>query len=408
MDKQILNGGPEKFTDKYFFYFGTDTIEEMNENIEKLGLNKAKCYFIKLNNQFYAVFFENFDKEVIVGRDKVFYTKNGRLTEDTIGNANIGFNITSRNVKFFTETLAAELNYLYNPIEIYEYPNIKSKEYRLVDKDIRLSNYVVILGVSFASRYYTLSDTEQMLKYFVHTPELMSFLRRTKGAISIDPFSQLIKFEDDRVAPYSYKRVLQSTYNGKNRYSQYGNAEYKTIFALQEKNLYSPFRRREWSSITRYQSMYPNDDIFYPVPDYRVGEAICKWCGKPLPEGKKSYCSVECRLEFGKVVNLERGALLPYLILCRDKFVCQTCGKDMALINKHDMKIPIARVSETPDKDGVCRSEAEVHHIIPIEDNGTDHQSNLSTRCQHCHKQEHKKKSAKTERKLIELKDYRK
>lgn len=403
MDKEIGMGLPEKFTDKYFIYHGADTIEDMNENIERLGLNKAKCYFIKLNGQFYAVFFDSFEKEVIIGANKVFFNRNGRLNESTVGEAKIGYNISSRNVKWITDTLARELNFLYNPIEIYEYPNVNSKEYREVQSDIRLSNYVVLLALTFVSRFYTIFDAEKMRDYFIHTDELISFLKRTKGAVEIDPFSQEVRFKDGSVGTYSYKRVLESNYytNRPNSYYKGKNIGYKTIFALEDKNKYSPYRKREWPSITRYLSMYPNDDIFYPMPDYREGKPICKWCGNPLTKGQKSYCSTDCRIDFGRAVNVERGALLPYLIMCRDKFTCKTCGKDMALINKHGMKIPIPRVSDYPDKDGVCRSEAEVDHLKSLEEGGVHHQSNLETKCDECHKKKHKKRLTKAEREEV-------
>lgn len=399
----MQNKSSTAFLDKYYVYKGTDSIEEMNENIERLGLNKSKCYFIKLADQFYAVFFDSYDKEIIIGESKVFFIKNGRLNESTVGEAKIKYIITGKNVKWITDTLAKELNFLYNPIEIYEYPNIKSKEYRKTKIDIRLSNYVVLLALTFASKFYTMDDAEKMRDYFIHTDELISFMRRTKGAEAIDPFSQEIRFKDGSIGTYSYKKVLESNYYYSRPSNYYSNKNigYKTIFALEDINKYSSYRNRNWPSITRYQAMYPDDDIFYPMPDYREDKNTCKWCGKVLPKGKKSYCCTDCRIEFNRAVNVERGALLPYLIMCRDNFTCKTCGKDMAYVNKYGMKIPIPKLSDTPDKDGICRSEAEVDHLTALEEGGTHHQSNLGTKCEKCHKEKHKKRLTKKEREVV-------
>ena len=69
----------------------------------------------------------------------------------------------------------------------------------------------------------------------------------------------------------------------------------------------------------------------------------------------------------------------------------------MARINEHGMKIPIPYLHQVADKDGKFRSEAEVDHIRAVEDGGKDHQSNLATICQGCHKEKHKKKKSKAE-----------
>lgn len=285
--------------------------------------------------------------------------------------------------------------FIYETLEIYEFANIKSKEYRPVEDDIRLSNYVVLLGLTFIKKFYNPKsnyDITEMSYYFKHTPELVSFCLRTRGAVEIDPFSQELRFEDSSIRAYSYKRVQENNYytNRPNSYYSNGSIGYKTVFALQGKNEFAPYRKREWTSIARYQALYPDDNIMYPIPDYREDKSKCKWCGQKLPEGKKSYCSIDCRLEYGKVVFAERGALLPYLILCRDNFTCQKCHKDLAMVNEYGMKIPASRLYEIPDKDGVLRAEAEVDHITPVAEGGTDHQSNLGTKCQCCHKLKHK------------------
>lgn len=381
----------EIFTDKFFVYWGSETIDSLVENVEYLGLNKAHGYYIKFNSSFYAVFTDSLTRQIIIGRDKVFYKQNNRLIETTIGEAKIAYKVLGRDVREYTPTLAAELLFLDSDLEVYEYPNVKSKEYRIVNNpSIKMSNYVVLLGVTFSSRFYTVYEDKEMRKYFKHTDDIMSFLKRTKGAICIDPFTQNIKFQDGSIGAYSFQMSIQ-----RNNSYRYGGYDPSPVLALQEKNIYSPFRKREWTSMTRYKALYPDDDLDYSVTDLRVEQNTCKWCGGILPKLKKSYCCENCRMEYIKTINLERGALLPYYILCRDNFICQECGMNMALINEYGMRLPISRLSSIPDKDGKYRSEAEVDHITPVEDGGIDHQTNLHTLCQCCHKTKHKKRLSK-------------
>ncbi|WP_422445342.1 HNH endonuclease [Thermoanaerobacterium sp. DL9XJH110] len=135
---------------------------------------------------------------------------------------------------------------------------------------------------------------------------------------------------------------------------------------------------RYWLSLGEYRKLYPNDFIFYPIPDYRKDSSICKWCGRPLKNKRQSsLCSKDCRVSFKNLTVWHRGiAPLPYRILCRDNFTCQDCGRFLAYRNQYGMYIPV----------GV---DLEVHHIIPVCEGGTDHQNNLKTLCRECHLKKH-------------------
>jgi 5-methylcytosine-specific restriction protein A len=138
--------------------------------------------------------------------------------------------------------------------------------------------------------------------------------------------------------------------------------------------------QRRWLALYEYKKIYPEDNILFPQPDYRISPDTCKWCGGKLPPKRKSFCSDGCASDFRHyTVWGGRGqSPLAYRILCRDNFTCQRCGRDVAFTNEHGMRIPTA-------KDG------EVHHKDNVSNGGTDHQSNLITLCSECHKAEHSK-----------------
>jgi hypothetical protein len=142
---------------------------------------------------------------------------------------------------------------------------------------------------------------------------------------------------------------------------------------------YNKDGKREWLSLWKYKELYPDDNIFYSMPEYRKNLQTCKWCGKPLKNKRQwSYCSEDCKRSFQGFTVWGRGvAPLPYRILCRDNFTCTKCGLFMAYKNEHGMFIPAG-------------TGLEVHHGIWVSKGGTDHQSNLFTRCEDCHKEEHR------------------
>lgn len=137
---------------------------------------------------------------------------------------------------------------------------------------------------------------------------------------------------------------------------------------------------RVWPSIYKYQRMYPGEYINYETTDFRTDKRTCKWCGNSLKSKRQtSFCSSDCSTSYNRLSVWERGhSAFPYKILCRDKFVCQDCGKFVGYVNEYGFKIPIGI--------GV-----DVHHIIPVHIGGTDRQSNLTTLCCDCHNRRHGK-----------------
>lgn len=307
----------------------------------------------------------------------MYYSDNGRLKKGIIGEVSIKFPINSRNRDTITDTLAIELNEIDKNLTVLYYPTAKSKKISIA-ADMNLSKYVVLLALSFCEERYDIDTAPMIQPYFKLYRELVSFFKSTKGAVALDPFQCRIYFKDDSYIEY-----------GLTFYSSYGKSIPR--FALVQKNRYSNTTKREWISLTRYKELYPTSNINFKKPNFRVGEDTCIWCGKKLGGKSKFYCSDNCRLAYYKATDVSRSALLPYKIQCRDQFKCGCCGEDLALINEYGIKIPISKFNETPDLDGVYRRKAEVHHIVFVEDGGTDEEKNLLTLCRKCHKKKHKK-----------------
>jgi 5-methylcytosine-specific restriction endonuclease McrA len=75
------------------------------------------------------------------------------------------------------------------------------------------------------------------------------------------------------------------------------------------------------------------------------------------------------------------------MILRRDLFSCQHCGKFAARENKHGIRLPC---------DG---EDLEVHHKIPVASGGSDEPNNLETLCHACHLAAHGRAERKTKTK---------
>lgn len=142
---------------------------------------------------------------------------------------------------------------------------------------------------------------------------------------------------------------------------------------------YNSKGKRVWPSLWRYKEMYPDDNINHHT-DFRQHKRQCSWCGGDLKNNRQtSFCCKDCSKKFNNMAVWNRTtAPLPYRILHRDKFICQDCGTFIGYTNEYGMNIPI----------GIA---AEVHHILPVSEGGSDHQSNLISLCSDCHRERHRR-----------------
>lgn len=135
--------------------------------------------------------------------------------------------------------------------------------------------------------------------------------------------------------------------------------------------------QRNWLSLTEYERQFGEALGFNPC-DLRENDQSCKWCGKELPDGRRSFCKDSCSRNYSKATFTKRTlATIPYRIACRDRFFCQISGADLAHYNRHGVRIPAGN------------GELAIHHLIFVSQNGTDHQQNLLTVSTEVHRAYH-------------------
>jgi 5-methylcytosine-specific restriction endonuclease McrA len=144
-------------------------------------------------------------------------------------------------------------------------------------------------------------------------------------------------------------------------------------------------------------------------------ERICRWCGKDVPKGKRTWCSDECVHEF---MIRKDPSYIRIKVFERDKGVCAICGLDTEKFKKDFMqffhsipyktggqplydscgnefyslggglKYKIAATLQGP----LSQTFWEADHIVPVVEGGLEiGMDNLRTLCRFCHKVETKK-----------------
>lgn len=137
-----------------------------------------------------------------------------------------------------------------------------------------------------------------------------------------------------------------------------------------------------------------------PLPPVRRGpdgERLCRWCGKPVPCGRREWCSAECVHQFQLRAWPDYWAKQVYR---RDQGVCRDCG-----LRVGDLVLAIGELGrganqyEFLQQNGLWgrRRLWEAHHVVAVKDGGESTLENGITLCRRCHRARHASKSKSVE-----------
>lgn len=184
---------------------------------------------------------------------------------------------------------------------------------------------------------------------------------------------------------------------------------------------------------TAHKARTFNRDLRYPVQYNAEGKRCCRWCCKPVPRGRMSYCGDQCQIE----VDIRSSAVAARRhVFERDKGVCRQCGTDTELLRRalgyaayslinserygagshrrlhahfritaYEAQAPLRAVAAPLGFSNVTGHFWEADHIVELSDGGSGGLDNLQTLCVPCHK---RKTAANAGRRALERRDRRK
>jgi len=125
--------------------------------------------------------------------------------------------------------------------------------------------------------------------------------------------------------------------------------------------------------------LYDYPEWYYDSIKLARKKKICRYCGKPLPKGERTYCSFECKRHWQcwAGINSLRTNGVRREIHKKFGFACTKCGEIFSQKFESGVEVP--------------RFYGEVHHVIPLHKGGEDEFNNLTLLCPKCHKEEHYK-----------------
>ena len=182
----------------------------------------------------------------------------------------------------------------------------------------------------------------------------------------------------------------------------------------------NPINKRLWNG------PLPFDEKIKELRDAGEYHKICRWCGKPVPAGRRTWCSNKCVDEYQMVSDWN---YVRKKVFERDGGICALCGIDCSAVKAaaREMLTKIKSIQgyyRSPkiasslmglhngfdlfhkflkeNKIYLNRSMWEVDHIIPVvEGGGLCGLDNLRTLCIWCHANETKKLRSRMKRKEL-------
>jgi 5-methylcytosine-specific restriction endonuclease McrA len=119
------------------------------------------------------------------------------------------------------------------------------------------------------------------------------------------------------------------------------------------------------------------------------GRALCRWCRREVPKGRRSFCSDTCVHEWKLRTN---PGYLREKVFERDKGVCGQCGIDTTTLRRDMRKLDYAArrrfLKDWGLREGSRKSLWDADHAVPVvEGGGQCDLSNMRTLCLRCHRE---------------------
>jgi 5-methylcytosine-specific restriction endonuclease McrA len=120
-----------------------------------------------------------------------------------------------------------------------------------------------------------------------------------------------------------------------------------------------------------------------------AGRPLCRWCGKEVAKGRRTFCSDACVHDWKLRTD---PAYLRGKVFERDKGVCARCGADTVALRRDMRKLDYAARRQFLKlwrlREGSRKSLWDADHIVPVaEGGGQCDLSNMRTLCLLCHRE---------------------
>lgn len=161
-----------------------------------MGLKKEYLAVVKFLDMYYGIFIENFNKEIMIGKDLVWFRDDGFMHSSPIDRINLPYNIEGIRTKAFNSTgVYYDLKSIDADFKIFRF---KDGKFTDIGKYNYSSMYLILLGITFYSSFFNEDETKVfMFKYFMD--DYTYHFKRNKEIEGINPFKGLAKYKNGTI-----------------------------------------------------------------------------------------------------------------------------------------------------------------------------------------------------------------
>lgn len=181
----------------YRIHKGFDTIDDLKEYVAKKNIDYKHIAVIKFLGMYYAIAFEYYNREFMVGKNNYFYTNDRyMLIQGKTPNFKPKFHPTFLYKKDYTHFQ------LYYDLEMIDENIDILKEDVSIKENVYAKAYAIILGLTFFSSYIKRDELEILDYYF---KDNYSYIFREKpGVLGINPFKAKLLYNNGRKVNYQF------------------------------------------------------------------------------------------------------------------------------------------------------------------------------------------------------------
>jgi len=176
--KELYFGGPGGF----------DTIEEAFSCLDGLGVKRRNAVVIRYRERYYPVLMESFQKEIVIGADKIWFREDGYFFVEKADLFKMPYEISRKVKKTLSKGVVEDMLKDDPHLEAYtlSYGEI-NKDDSFIHSD---NNYPVLLGLTFKDDFFTKDQVHLLHKYFSNCSIYSEFMEE-KRITAINPFKSL-------------------------------------------------------------------------------------------------------------------------------------------------------------------------------------------------------------------------
>lgn len=178
-------------------HLGFDSLDELKEYLKEKNIEYTNIAVIKFLNMYYAVAFEYYNREFMIGKNNYFYSNDKyMMIQGKTPNFKPKFYPEFLYKKDYTHLqLYYDLKAIDNNIDIFK-DDISIKEHHYAKA------YAIILGLTFFSSYIKQDELIILRDYF--SDDYSYIFREKRGLLGINPFKSKIQYIDGKKVNYQF------------------------------------------------------------------------------------------------------------------------------------------------------------------------------------------------------------